>query len=60
MKDERERDKHSLTRILVLGATFFMVGLCPVVDPALAIFTAGTAVYSFLWWYESYENHKEK
>ncbi len=36
-------------RILVLGGTFFMVGLCPRVDMALAVFILGIAVYSFLW-----------
>ncbi len=29
MKDKRESDKHTHSRIKVLGATFFMVGLCP-------------------------------
>ncbi len=29
MKDKRESDKHTKSLIKVLGATFFMVGLCP-------------------------------
>jgi hypothetical protein len=42
----------AITRILVLGATFFAVGLCPVLDLALAVFGLGIAVYSFLWLWE--------
>ena len=42
-----------LYRILVLGATFFVVGLCPILDLALAVFGLGIAVYSFLWLWES-------
>lgn len=39
----------SLYRILVLGVTFFMVGLCPRVPMALAVFTLGVAIYLLLW-----------
>ncbi len=60
MKDERESDKHPLTRILVLGATFFMVGLCSAAEMALAVFALGTAVYSLLWWHDIHENKKKK
>ena len=49
MGDERESDSKSLTRILVLGATFFMVALCPNADAAFAVFASGIAVYSLLW-----------
>lgn len=49
MRDERERDKKSLTRILVLCATFFMVALCPAVDMDLIVFASGIAIYSLLW-----------
>ena len=48
----------ALYRILVLGATFFIVGLCPVLDLAVAVFGAGIAVYLCLWGYESYAQKK--
>jgi hypothetical protein len=60
MKDKRESDKHSLLRILVLGATFFMVGLCPRAEMAIAVFAAGMAVYSLSWRHcGSHENNKK-
>ena len=42
----------AIHRILVLGATFFMVGLCPRLDMALAVSILGIAVYLFLWLWE--------
>jgi hypothetical protein len=59
MGNERESDKKSLTRILVLGATFFVVALCPNVDAALAVFAAGIAVYSFSWGLQLYGKRKK-
>ena len=49
MRDERESDKKTLSRILVLCATFFMVALCPAVDMALVVFGSGIAIYLWLW-----------
>lgn len=59
MKDERESDNKSLTRIMVLGVTFFMIGLCPNVDMALTVFTSGIAIYSLLWRFYPYEKKKK-
>ena len=42
----------SFYRIMVLGVTFFMVGLCARLRMALAVFILGIAIYSFLWLWE--------
>lgn len=59
MKDERESDSKPLTRIMVLGATFFMVALCPAVDMALAVFGSGIVIYLLLWRLYPYEKKKK-
>lgn len=59
MLDKRESDNKSLTRIMVLGVTFFMVGLCPNVDMALTVFASGMTIYSLLWKFYPYEKKKK-
>jgi hypothetical protein len=50
----------AIYRILVLGATFFMVGLCPRLDMALAVSILGIAVFSFLWIWEVWPHEKKR
>jgi hypothetical protein len=58
--DGNENDSASVTRIFALGATFFMVALCPNAAMALTVFATGMAVYSFLWRHGTHHENKKK
>jgi predicted tellurium resistance membrane protein TerC len=58
--DDNGNDGASVTRIMILGVTFFMVSLCPNAAMTFAVFVSGMAVYSFLWWNEVFHENKKK
>lgn len=55
---DARRQIMAIHRIFVLGATFFLVALCPNIHAAAAVFILGVIVYSALWAYEILKRRK--